>query len=647
MNRFSQPTGSVLVAISVASLILLTLFDRGGAYQNTQFVASLIIACTAAGAWILRPQRWALRTPAVVLLPCLVWLAGFGQTIALPASVIEWASPHSAAAYQDWLPEDTSDTSASSTTPDWIPISVAPHLTRRALGCLAMFCAACWIARSWSENANAVLVFFLLISAGGGALAVLGLLDRSTSAFGPFVNNNNAGSFLNLSIGCGLAGIAFLRRARRGQRVRLLLSGTFWVATILSLVGLLASSSRGATLGLFAGVVGIGAVLSQNDVRRRVVALLACTIALVLILLAGLGRWSRPFARIQSLWNGNALDNPRVAHWQDGISASSHYLPAGSGLGTYRYAHLPFQQRGGDTWYVHADGMPVECLLEGGVWLTTLVVLGVVLVGRDVFRIARKREECSGDSLALGDSFVIAAAFATPALLVAQCFDFGILQPPSFLLLASLLGGLAFRSQRSARFDQQAAQSKRGWTVRSQSILRAVHPGLLAAMLCVSAFDLFVASEVERFTHQRRAWLSEPIGQTPSRQSAIETLERLRAWKPADSSIHLLLANLILDEQRRLGARYLSEQTIDPEEAAAMVSLRTYRRALAATDSNLTFEAILMPGQDADAWRRARDHVAAALGTNPFSDECRVLLIELESVTPVTKTLTLKYIEQL
>lgn len=655
MNRSSKPIGSVLAAISVACLILWTLFDRGGAYQSTRFVTSILVVCISVGVWILSPRRFVL-SPALVLLPCLVWLGGFAQTLSFPASMVRWMSPHSAVAYQEWLPDEigagsstqaSAPLSQSSARVDWIPTSVAPDLTRRTLGCLAMFCAVCWLASCWSQSPLAVLVFFLSISMGGSVLAIVGLSDPSRSSFGPFVNNNNAGSFLNLAIGCGFGAVAFLRRSEFRDRVRLVLSTVVWIAITTSLVGLLGTNSRGATLGLFAGALGLCAVVFQSFGKRRVVVLLACTVSLVFLVLTGLGRWSRLLGRVRSLWNADALDDPRVTHWQDGLNACWHYLPGGSGLGTYQYAHLPFQKRGGDRWFVHADGMPVEWLLEGGVWLLLLVTVGIALIFQDVFRIAKKRREREGDALALGDSFIIAAAFVIPALVVTQCFDYGILQPPSFLLLASLVGGLAFWARRCSEQERGSDQPGRIWDDRSRVIVCVSHQVLLLAMLVVSVFDLFVASEVERVSRERIAWLSEPIAETPSRQLAIEKMERLSAFKRSNGTVQLLLANLILDEQRRVGARYLVEQSIDPKRAEAMVSLRTYRRALAEKDASSSWEEMLLPGQDANAWRQARDHTIATLKTNPLSDECRILLIQLESVPPETKTLSAKFLEQL
>ena len=99
------------------------------------------------------------------------------------------------------------------------------------------------------------------------------------------------------------------------------------------------------------------------------------TLGTAWILLISLGLASRFLSRAESLWTAGALRDPRVTHWQDGLRAATHYLPLGSGLGTYRYAHLPFQREGGRYWFTHADGMPVEWLLEGGLWTLGLVAI--------------------------------------------------------------------------------------------------------------------------------------------------------------------------------------------------------------------------------------------------------------------------------
>ncbi|MEO1529163.1 MAG: O-antigen ligase family protein [Planctomycetota bacterium] len=645
-RRPKTAAGKMLVGLSCAAVILFAAFDRGGAYDWTKFFVTVFVTILAILALITGDRR-SKFLPAVAWISCLVWLVGLCQTVPLPASIVNWISPQSVAAYREWIPAEVYALSSSGRTPEWVPISVAPGLTRRALGSLALFGVAVWLTGFWCRAPIAVFAFKATMVVGAAVLAVWGISGQPSSSFGPFVNNNNAGSFLNLAVACGFGAIVFLRRCQFEQRPRLILAGILWIAVSVTLVGLLATNSRGAFLGLLAGGLGMSAVVVHSYMRSRAAWMIGCTVSLAWIALIGLGLWSRLVSRVESLWTAEAMSDPRVTHWQDGIQASVQYFPAGAGLGTYRYAHLPFQESGSNSWFVHADGMPVEWLLEGGLWVLPCVVLTLVLIARSVFVVGASRHNGEANRRAVKDSFIIATVYGVPALVVTQCFDYGILQPPSFLLFACLLGGLSWTAYDNEHDAESSPIPSDSWSRLRHRAFGVFSRGVLLSMLCLALFDFFVASEVERVSQERRGWMSLPIGETPSRQTQLATLKRLVELKPSDAATRLLLANVMLDEQRRIGARYLASNDVDPKQAAAMVSLRSYRRAVSTAETPGSLEKILLPGQDAEQWRTARNHVLEALIHSPYNDECRVLLVELESVSPETTALSENFLEQL
>ena len=141
---------------------------------------------------------------------------------------------------------------------------------------------------------------------------------------------------------------------------------------------------------------------------------------------------SESFWSIFTLSSGSQV--ARLEHLQDASQAIAAYLPAGSGLGTYRYAVLPFQEfSSSDNWFHHADCMPVEWLVEGGVWMLMIMGAGITAMIWALSLVAQKSHSDFDGILAMG-------WFLLVSQLVACCFDFGILMPANYLTAALLVG---------------------------------------------------------------------------------------------------------------------------------------------------------------------------------------------------------------
>ena len=107
-----------------------------------------------------------------------------------------------------------------------------------------------------------------------------------------------------------------------------------------------------------------------------------------------------------------------------------HFVPFGSGLGSYRYAYLPFQSDASARWYVNADGMPFEWLVEGGIILITLLAISLFCLVSDLRKLSplAKGSEANEEVRclsALANLFL----YTLPVILVTQSLDFGITLP--------------------------------------------------------------------------------------------------------------------------------------------------------------------------------------------------------------------------
>jgi hypothetical protein len=50
----------------------------------------------------------------------------------------------------------------------------------------------------------------------------------------------------------------------------------------------------------------------------------------------------------------------RLKNWADGWQAATDLLPAGSGLGTYRYVYRLYQQQPYGVWFYHAENQYLQ-----------------------------------------------------------------------------------------------------------------------------------------------------------------------------------------------------------------------------------------------------------------------------------------------
>jgi hypothetical protein len=678
------------IALSLAGVIAWSAWDFGGGYLSTKLICFAAVALLLGVRMLLGPFAAfaTLRVPSVALVAGLIWGMAMFQTLNLPSNWSVQLSPASHAAYTDWVPPSIRGEATlpgNETAERIMPLSIAPELTRNAATIPLAFAIAAFLFCNSLAAPRVVLAFMSLVALSGAAFAFLGLTDlvltsggsgrwmRSQmlvtpqgtgGAFGPFVNNINAGGFLNLAVACSMgvlvalfrrsSGQAESRSARQGpDSSRPFAADPRWKgpvrwtvvflasATLVALIaGLFACRSRGAYLGCFAGAIGVSVVLLRSRFRSRAVLAVFFLAGVACWVLSAVGLFSHFKWRMESLWDGEAMRDTRLDHWQDSVRASLEYFPAGSGLGTYRYAYLPFQEHGGGRWYMHADGMPFEWLLEGGLWLPLMVILGIGLVVVDLFRLVKRLPSLASEERRAAEGLLVAALFMLPAMVVSQCFDYGILQPPLFLTVACLCGGLSKLANPhhvEKCFDQRGhLPRKPSPTVRKVSLLGAMTV-IIVVGVPIGLRDLYVAASTQRMEHQRIALSRADVTDVPSFQRQISHTQFLLRLNPDSASAHRLCARLILDEQQRIAARYLSENDLAGEEQLRQASSpRTLRRAFQHSSHSAgvadSFEQLLLPGQDARQWRAARSHAANALVMCPLDDTARILLVELDFV---------------
>jgi hypothetical protein len=647
----------LVLAVALAAVPVLSAWDDGGGHRWTQANACkalLVLVVMGLGlAW----NQSAFRPPILTQLAMAIWFIAGLQCVPLPPSVVKALSPASYDAYREWLPEEIrEEVQEWPNAPGYtessraFPISVAPHLTRQALSLPLIFAVGCWLSSICYQDRRAAWAILIIPVIAGSVFCFFGAADMirlnrdwnhelrqrllitpvgANGPFGPFINNNTCIGYINLCLGCVL-GIfyAIWTRAksnRAAQSTRMWLSGLTFLFAAVMVMGVLASSSRGGFLGMCFATIA----LSMISLRRFRLGWLLLFVVIGFgstQMLDGLGIREEMEARLTTLTDGTASNDPRLRKWEDGLKAAVAHLPAGSGLGTYRYAQLPHGKNAIERWAVNADGMHVEWLLEGGIWLLPMVLLGMMIAARQIRKVSRSLDNRSLSEARLGRATAVATTFSLASLLVTQSFDFGITHVPLILTIAMLCGGISQLAQdRGTETDPSTTQIDQPITIG----MIALSIFLIAALVCATS-DLEAGGFWQKLMIQRHADRNLPIQQRSMDLDAeIEHVREMLTDNPIDAMGHRVMATLLLDRQHRIGSQTLVEsQAADSDSANQWSMPINVRRAVHI--NGVAPETVMLKNQDIEQWRLARQHAASSLALSPLDDATRVLLIETD-----------------
>ncbi len=421
-------------------------------------------------------RPWAPHVVAISLLA--VTAIGAVQSLSLPAEMIAWIAPGSAAAYRSAsitqfdLSAATHDSSAPSSHSISASVSLASYLTKNSAAFTLVVAVFAFVASTVFDTRLRLSLLLGSLAFAGAAVGVMGLLQMASDPaatfwgirsfqggypFGPFVNRSSAAVLMNLGLASGIGLIAWrlaaLTSANLDEHVfplsellDVLADRITFTAVLMSLLcaaGLVASGSRGGVAGTVVGsLVAFG--FAGSPLRRRNVIGIMIGICLIAAFL--LVKWEIPTASVDRLTdtelnplNVRMIDDGRWSHWPDGWRAAIAQPVLGWGLGAYRYAYLPFQQSGGGDWFINADNLWLECFVETG-------LIGMFLLAATVLALVRAIRRLGTSPDPMDHGIYIAAWFALGSLATSQFFDFGLRIPANALAAATLFSVVMSRS---------------------------------------------------------------------------------------------------------------------------------------------------------------------------------------------------------
>jgi len=238
----------------------------------------------------------------------------------------------------------------------------------------------------------------------------------SGSPFGPFVNHNHFAGYIELSLGLALGMLLSEIRHFKDKNAFRGIGGYFawtlhregsgvwmvFVASVLMLIALMASLSRGAVLSFALACVlfGLRALVFEhreeaetpNTRRRKNVRLLAgaglASILVLMLLWAG-----TPYARTR--WSNlyDASLRYRLSIWNDSVHALSDFVLTGTGLGSFRTLFPRYMTAPISSEVTHAENEYLQWTFETGfLGFVLLVMVGMALAYQIYFRLSSRRD---------------------------------------------------------------------------------------------------------------------------------------------------------------------------------------------------------------------------------------------------------------
>jgi O-antigen ligase len=208
--------------------------------------------------------------------------------------------------------------------------------------------------------------------------------------FGPYVSRNHFAGYMAmaipLAVGFAVEALLDLRLdwARRGKRRWVALGDPAGNAavrrsavSVVLLVGLLASQSRGGLLGLGAALLAVP--LAFHGRRRAAAALAFLVLIAVALYWVDVGPIRRGFET-------RGVRASRFDLWRDGLRMFPHFPVLGSGLDTFGTAYEPYQTLSKYHWVGEVHNEYLQALLDLGLVGAALVAGLVVILLRSAFR---------------------------------------------------------------------------------------------------------------------------------------------------------------------------------------------------------------------------------------------------------------------
>ena len=204
-------------------------------------------------------------------------------------------------------------------------------------------------------------------------------------------------------------------------------------ATFLG-AGLAISLCRGAWAATLIALMVALVADRRLKLTRSTLSAAALGAAVVVTLLFILGGDEIARARAGDVSIDRVASDQRWSHWPDGWDTAVAHFPTGSGLGSYRYATLPYQRTIHKSWFQNAHNQYLETFTETGLLGTALLVLAIVWIAHHCLGLIRDGEDSSSRRWGLIALVVLVSGC------IQSLIDFVLIIPANTYLYAAVFG---------------------------------------------------------------------------------------------------------------------------------------------------------------------------------------------------------------
>ncbi|MFC4249843.1 O-antigen ligase family protein [Sinimarinibacterium flocculans] len=471
----SQWLATGIVLLTTCALLLMPLPAGANRPWALAWFELLFAALTGVAVMSLLLTRMPVRldrlqwAAVIVWLLWLVWIAL--QAAALPESLLARLAPASRDAYVLVATWEGPVTVAISVD----RMATLAHLRESAtyfcLFLLILLCARTPRARRWLVHGLILGAVIQALLGAGMTLSGLevGPFGRKTdylgSATGTFINRNHFAGYLeiggSLAVGLLLARVAAATRVTdwRGAvraAINLVLGHAplLRIGLLVIVAGLVVSRSRMGNIAFFTAL-SVGGVLFILRNRGNPLRSLMFLVLVMVIDLAIVGGYVGLDALRERLQPQLLMADQRLATFPDLQRMAAHYLPFGSGLGSFAVAYPQFRSTSVFASNEHAHNDPLQFLIETGVPGVVLLALLVALPLARALQVMRQRRDPQVLGIALG------SALAVFSIGVHGLADFNLQIPANAATIVALLAlmlGLPSESRRQRRSAGESAE---------------------------------------------------------------------------------------------------------------------------------------------------------------------------------------------
>lgn len=465
------------------------------------------------------------------------------------------------------------------------------------------------------------IVLYWIIGINGAILSIFGIYQKlnfdgrlfgkfqisgNAQPFASFVNRNNASGFLNLSLAACLGilfwsiyrfdfkestGIRINTKQSMAQRfsmeVRQLMSSidvtTLFaiIITMCTAAGVVASVSRAGIVSAVLAILFLAVILVRVGYSR--ITFLTGMVVVVggIALISAAGVSEQFQSRFETLTYEEAKTNARFKNWSEAVYAIPDFPIFGTGLGTYRYAHLPYQHLPNDGWFYHAENQYFQTLFEAGIVGTVLLAILLLLTMLDLKKLL------SWSGLRFQDPLPLVASFAFITQLLHSVFDFGLYLPANMMLFALIIGIASSKASLLRRLKSSASDSSElslseppSSNQQSSGHVSAIAASLFCALLGTCSYlELNSRAQAGYEIESVHSVLTSEEKNLDQINGEIESFQKSAEARPNDVEVHLSLARLYIDRYRHQTMKSIEDvnvqnRVIEKQKGWAATSLR-------------------------------------------------------------------------